>query len=322
MKVNGRPITGGMLAFDGQGSKVLMKGSGAVTVQASNQLTYSAPQLELYSYTDQGVPISHYGINPVWSGITEINFEATSGSNAQLDAEFFRQTSYQTGDLLPTLLSQSANVITTERNITGIAGPRPLALFSPAELNGYAEGDSWGFGQANINYTYPYAISVNGGLPNGLLTPAVHEMAHEYSHGLFESVRDSYYDSSCLDEGTADALGFVGGFIPLTDLGPSFGDSNYDGDCRPVTESHAVGNCYFYHVNKAGRLNASFMYGIFHPQHRYTASTCTPNDPKTGDSLLVLFTEAAGGIDMTSVINSMKLPNSGSYAAAKAALGF
>jgi len=321
MKVNGRPVTGGTLAFDWQG-KVLMKGSGAVNVQAWNLLTYSAPQLELYSYTDQGVPISYYGIQPVWSGVTEINFEATSGSNAQLDAEFFRQTSYQTGDLLPALLTQSANVVTAERNIAGIAGPRPRALFSPVELSGYAEGDSWGFGQANINYTYPRAIALNGGLPNGILTPAAHEMAHEYGHGLFESVRDSYFDAGCLDEGTADALGFVGGFIPVTDLGPNYNNGSYDGDCRPVTESHAVGNCYFYHVNKAGRLNASFMYGIFHPQHRYTASTCTPNDPKTGDSLLVLFTEAAGGVDMTSVIDSMKLPNSGSYAAAKAALGF
>jgi hypothetical protein len=285
-------------------------------------LVYTAPQLELYSYTAQDVPISYYGIQPVWSGVTEINFEATAGSNAQLDGVFFRQTSYQTGDLLPTLLTQSANVITTERSISGIAGPRPKVTFAPSELIEYAEGNSWGGGQASINYGNPPGIEANGGVPNGILTPALHEVAHEYNHGLFESVASSYYDTGCLNEGTADALGFVAGFIPVTDLGPDYGKGNYDGDCRPVSEIHALGNCYFYHVNKAGRLTPSFMYGIFHPQHQYTAPLCTPNDRNTGDSLLVLFTEAAGGVDMTSVINSMKLPNSGSYAAAKAALGF
>jgi hypothetical protein len=322
MKVNGRPVTGGTLFFDWQNPKVLLNGTGAVDVQATKQLKYTAPQLELYSYTDQDVPISYYGIEPVWSGITEINFEATVGSNAQLDATFIRQNSYQTGDLLPSLLSQSANVITTLQNIAGITGPRPVAVFNPTELVGYAEGHSWGAGKASINYGHPSWIEGNGGLPNGVLTPARHEMAHEYTHGLFESVMGSYSDSMCLNEGTADALGFVAGFIPETDLGPAYNNGNYDGDCRPVSEVHALGNCYFYHVNKAGRLNAAFMYGIFHPQHQYTASVCTPNDPRTGDSLLVLFTEAAGGVDMTSVINSMKLPNSGSYSAAKAALGF
>lgn len=221
MKVNGRPVTGGTLFFNWQNQKVLLNGSGAVNVQAPMLLQYTAPQLELYSYTDQDVPISYYGIQPVWSGVTEINFDATVGSNAQLDAAFIRQASYQTGDLLPSLLTQSGNAVTTLQNIAGITGPRPVAVFSPTELIGYAEGNSWGAGKASINYGNPGWIELNGGLPNGILTPGRHEMAHEYTHGLFESVSGSYFDSMCLNEGTADALGFVAGFIPETDLGPS-----------------------------------------------------------------------------------------------------
>src|SRR5512133_2095306 len=85
MKVNGRTVTGGTLYFNWQNQKVLLNGSGAVDVQAPMLLQYTAPQLELYSYTDQDVPISYYGIQPVWSGVTEINFDAAVGSNAQLD---------------------------------------------------------------------------------------------------------------------------------------------------------------------------------------------------------------------------------------------
>ena len=130
-------------------------------------------------------------------------------------------------------------------------------------------------------------------------------------------------DYSCLNEGIADALAFSVGFIPEEILGPIAMDRvNFDADCSAVSEVHDVGNCYFWHVKKAGLLTPTFLHGIFHPQHTFRFNSCDQKAITTGNSILVYFTEAAGGADLVTVLNSMKIPHAGSYEAAKQALGF
>ena len=141
---------------------------------------------------------------------------------------------------------------------------------------------------------------------------------------MFEEIK-SYFsgDYSCLNEGIADALAFAIGSIPEEILGPiGTGGINFDSDCSAVSEVHDVGNCYFWHVKKAGLLTPAFLYGIFHPQHLFAFNSCDHTAITTGNSLLVYFTEAAGGIDMVPVLNSMKIHHEGSYEGAKQALAF
>jgi hypothetical protein len=72
---------------------------------------------------------------------------------------------------------------------------------------------------------------------------------------------------------------------------------------------------------QAGALDADFLNGIYHPQHTFNFNSGDATSVTTGHALVVLFTEANGGVDMASVVTGMNVPNAGSYAAAKAALG-
>lgn len=92
--------------------------------------------------------------------------------------------------------------------------------------------------------------------------------------------------------------------------------------CTALSGIHDVGNCYFWHVKKAGLLTPGFLYGVFHPQHAFSFNSCDQNTIQTGNSLLVYFTEAAGGASMVPVLESMKIPHAASYDAAKQALGW
>jgi len=128
--------------------------------------------------------------------------------------------------------------------------------------------------------------------------------------------------SICLNEGMADAIGHVVGRIPASKLGPiGHQGQNYDGNCQLAHEVHDVGDCYFHHVRKAGLLDANFLRSLYHPQHAYNFDSCAPGALRTGDSLVVMFTEATGQ-DQTSLVAQMGMPTSGSYAASKAQLGF
>jgi hypothetical protein len=130
-------------------------------------------------------------------------------------------------------------------------------------------------------------------------------------------------DYRCLNEGIADVLAFSVGFIPEEILGPIAIDGvTFDSDCSSASEVHDVGNCYFWHVKKAGLLTPNFLYGIFHPQHAFRFNSCDQKAITTGNSTLAYFTEAADGANMVPVLNSMKVPHAGSYEAAKQALGF
>jgi hypothetical protein len=268
---------------------------------------------------DVDVAITTYGVEPVWGGTTRLFFEGSVHAAPATTTFFYRMA--QASDLAPLgqqLHAATIGIIHEEQEVTGIIPTEPSrAYFIPTELILNGEGDrSFGDGQVEINYGNPEYWTA---MP--ALTHALHEFAHEYAHELFDDIPDRPFDrASCLNEGLADALGNFVGRIPDSDLGPLWSDVDTTGDCRRVSEMHAVGNCYLFHARRAGLFNRAFFRGLFHPRHRYAFDSCAPGARQTGDSLLVLFSEAAG-VDVTCSIDSMSAPNTGSYTGARTALG-
>ena len=272
--------------------------------------------------SDQDVRISVYEVAPVWGGTTNLNFTSTLLSSTLLDTIFYRYTDYDTGTAAIDLHNQAQEIIKAERATAGLTSKHVTAFYFPPEMNkdGLGGGNaSYGDGTVGINYGSPSGIARKGGIINGALPI----FAHEYGHQLFDEIKSMFSgDYYCLNEGIADALAFSVGFIPEEILGPIATDRvNFDSDCSAVSEAHDVGNCYFWHVKKAGLLTPHFLYGIFHPQHTFSFNSCDQRAMTTGNSTLAYFTEAADGANMVPVLNSMNIPHAGSYEAAKEALG-
>jgi hypothetical protein len=269
--------------------------------------------------SDPDVLLSYYDVAPVWGGTTPLNFASTLLSSALLDSVFYRHPSYDTGTAATDLHVQGQAVITTERTITGLTSEHVTAFFMPTELVQGEGNFSYGNGTVTINYGNPPYIAANGGIMSG----AIARFAHEYAHELFNEIRPAPAGGpGCLNEGVADALPYVAGFLPEARFGPvGEGGINFDSSCTALSRNHDVGKCYFWHVKKAGLLTPSFLRGIFHPQHSFNFNSCAQNTTETGNSILVYFTEAAGGTDMVPVLDSMQIPHAGSYEAAKQALG-
>jgi hypothetical protein len=274
--------------------------------------------------SDPDVLLTYYDVAPVWGGTTPLNFTSTLQSSALLDTVFYRHPSYDTGTAAADLHAQGQTVITTLRTMTGLTSERVTAFFMPTELataqNSAGEGNaSFGMGTVTINYGHPQYIALNG----GIVSDAIATFAHEYAHELFDEMRPELAGNSmCLNEGVADALPYVAGFLPEARFGPvGLDGTNFDSSCTALSRNHDVGNCYFWHVKKAGLLTPSFLHGIFHPQRRFNFNSCAQNTIQTGNNILVYFTEAAGGTDMVPVLDSMQIPHAGSYEAAKQALG-
>ncbi|HTN84480.1 MAG TPA: hypothetical protein VL242_12360 [Sorangium sp.] len=317
--VDGTPISGVFLPLTLPEGATLRLASGSATVNASF-VTYSyAPRLVLHS--DLDVLLSYYDVAPVWNGTTPLTFESTLTSSAVMDSAFFRHPSYNTGTAAADLHAQGLDAVSIEREMTDITSEKLHAFFVPSELGGVmGEGNfSYGNGTITINYGNPPFIAHKGGIPNA----AMPRFAHENAHELYDEVTSSISgDDSCLNEGIADALAFLTEYLPVEDFGPlGLTGIDFDTGCTELTRTHDVGNCYFWHVKNAGLLTESFMHGIFHPQHQYDFNSCTQNVERTGNSILVYFTEAAGGANMVPVLDAMGIPHAGSYAAAKLALG-
>jgi len=279
---------------------------------------FQAPKVIIGSAPD--VLFSYYNVAPVWGGTTPLNFTSTLSTSALLDSVFYRHPSYDTGTAATDLHAQAQTVMMTERTMTGLTSEHVTAFFMPTELAVQGEGNfSYGNGAVTINYGNPPYIAANGGIMN----TAIPRFAHEYAHELFNEIRPAATgNSSCLNEGVADALAYAAGFLPEEDFGPfRVGGINFDSSCTALGRIHDVGNCYFWHVKKAGLLTPGFLYGIFHPRHTFSFNSCAQNTIETGNSILVYFTEAAGGANMVPVLESMKIPHAASYDAAKQALG-
>jgi hypothetical protein len=117
---------------------------------------------------------------------------------------------------------------------------------------------------------------------------------------------------------------YTSGFLPQSDFGP-FGprSSNYDLGCSEAAgqgEVHELGECPLWQVLRIGQLTPSFTKALLHPQHVIEFNSCDLNDERTGNSLLVHFSDAAG-TDMTEALTLAGIPNAGSYQAAWSALG-
>jgi hypothetical protein len=271
------------------------------------------------------IQISYNSIVPVCDGTTNLNFESTILSSALLDSVFYRHTNYETGTTAIDLHTLGQKVITVERETAGLTSEHLTAFYFPPEMNkgGLGEGNfSYGNGTVSINLcdVNPLGIARKGGIVNGAFPLFVHEYAHE----LFDEIKSMFSgDYSCLNEGIADALAFSVDFIHEEILSPiAIERVNFDADCSAVSELHDVRNCYFWHVKKAGLLTPTFLHGIFHPQHTFSFNSCDQKAITTGNSISVYFTEAAGGTNLVPVLNSMKIPQAGFYAAAKQALEF
>jgi hypothetical protein len=98
--------------------------------------------------------------------------------------------------------------------------------------------------------------------------------------------------------------------------------TDFASGCSALNEVHDIGNCYFWHVKKAGMLTPEFLRRVFHPRRAYTFDSCAQNTLMTGNNMLVLFTEGAGGANMIPVLDSMQLPHAASYEEAIRALGY
>jgi len=318
-RVDGRTISGLSLSIFPPTNTRLRLASGSGTLRHATEWDFGSI---LILGSDEEVQISHYSVAPVWGGTTYLNFESTMLNSALLDSVFYRHASYETGTAAINLHTLGQKVITAEQATAGLTTEHVTAFYFPPEMNngGLGAGNlAYENRTVGINYGSPSGIARKGGIVNGALPI----FAHEYAHELFDVIEAMFSgEYSCLNEGIADALAFSADFIPEEILGPVTTDGvNFDSDCSAVSEVHDVGNCYFWHVKKAGILTPKFLYGIFHPQHTFSFNSCDQKAMTTGNSLLVYFTEAAGGANMVPVLNSMKIPHAGSYEAAKQALG-
>ena len=320
-QVDDKPIDGVLFPLVAPLDTSLRLVSGNGQVVSSQVWAFQSSKVILGADTD--VLVSYYNVAPVWGGTTPLNFASTRRTSALLDSVFYRHPSYDTGSAATDLHTRGQTVIMTERTMSGLTSEHVTAFFLPTELAAVqGEGNfSYGNGTVTINYGNPPYIAANGGIMNS----AIARFAHEYAHELFNEVRPLPVGNySCLNEGVADALAYAAGFLPEGDFGPvslGGGGANFDSSCTALSEIHDVGNCYFWHVKKAGLLTPGFLYEIFHPQHAFSFNSCTQNTIETGNSILVYFTEAAGGANMVPVLDSMKIPHAGSYDAAKQALG-
>jgi hypothetical protein len=317
-QVDDKPISGVFFTVAAPADIAVTLASGNGLVSSPLVWAYQASTITLAS--DLDVLLSYYDLAPVWGGTTPLKFTSTLLTSALMDTVFYRHPSYDTGDAATQLHTQGQAVITAERAITGLTSEHVTAFFIPSELAVEGEGNfSYGNGTVTINYGNPPYIAAQGGIPNA----AIPRFAHEYTHELFNEISPAPAgDPSCFNEGVADAVAWFSGFLPEDQFGPvGVRGIDFDSSCAALGEIHDVGNCYFWHVKKAGLLTQSFLHGIFHPQRAYSFNSCAQNTTDTGNAILVYFTEAAGGADMLAVLDSMQIPHAASYEAAKQALG-
>jgi hypothetical protein len=318
LRVDGRRVSGGLVTFNGMMGLAPVLEAGSAQLYTTFVQFQDAPYLEVKTNAD--VTFSYYEVAPVWRGTTTLDFLSTTRSSSTLDSTFYRHVSYAAPTAADDLFARGGQAIEVEQQMVDATSDKIAAHFIPTELVTLGEGNfSYGDGTVSINYGNPAYIAEYG----GILQTALPRFAHENSHELFGAVAHSYQqNSACLNEGIADALAFRADFLPEADFGPvgvrglSF---ELDG-CLAMTEMHDVGNCPLWHVKKANLLTPAFLRGLFHPQHHYTFDSCTL-DRRTGNSLLVLYTEAAGGANMIPVLDAAGIPHAASYQAAKSELG-
>jgi hypothetical protein len=316
--LQGRPFSGVLLAINGNNvvSRVDSGNAGSITSQL---IRVDEGRAAIKS--DADVTLTNYDVAPLWGGETRLDFQLVTLSGSPMSTLFYSYAGYPVGDTPAQVHQAVVSIIADEVRVAELSPLHGgLAYFTPSELSIVGEGNfAFPDGSVQINYTNPAFWAGSG---QTILSISAQEFSHEYGHQIFAAIQPPYGTApDCLDEGAANAIGFVVGRVPASKLGPVGGmGENFDGDCKLAHEHHDVGNCYFFHVNKAGLLNDAFMRAIYHPQHVYRFDSCNPASLRTGDSLVVIFTEATGQ-DQTALVQQMGMPTSGSYDDSKVTLG-
>jgi hypothetical protein len=272
--------------------------------------------------SDVNLTLSYYQVAPVWGGTTHLNFVTQSFTSPEVVSTVYRHPTFLTGGEPAQLHDRGRTIIVQESQIANINPGRMNAFFLPSEMATLGEGN---FSDGNLNITMNYGNPDFIAGAGGVLNAVMPRFAHEYVHELFSEIAPNYPGFNiCLNEGLADAFAFAAGFLPEDQFGPiglRGGDFN-NGCAQFVTdfESHDVGNCPLWQVRRLGRLSQGFAAAMLHPQHVLTFDSCDLTSSQTGNALLVLFSESAGQ-DLTQAIQMAQIPNAGSLAAARQALG-
>jgi hypothetical protein len=320
-QVDGRPISAIGLFINVPAGYAWRAISGPVTggghVAESNRIIVKS---------DVDVSFSYYDQPAVWGGTTALEFVSLTIHDSSLVGTVFRHPSYLLGDEVLDLYRWGREIAVEQSSLAEITTTPGLlrATFVPSELVTFGEGDfSRGDNWISVNYSNPPYIDASGGIYN----TAMPKFAHEQTHEMFNEIASRYPGgNSCLNEGLADALPYVAGYLPEKNFGPINvrQQNNFNNGCAEVMDNfelHDAGNCPLWQVRRLNRLDRSFAKAMFHPQHAINFDSCDLRSSRTGNAYVVLFTEAAGGVDMTEAVNMAEIPNAGSYPAAKAALG-
>jgi hypothetical protein len=317
--LDNRRFLGLFLPINLPNDRVLVYVSGSGVVQSS-LVTSDTGQVLLRS--DDDLTLSYYGVKPVWGGTTHLRFVSDTLSSPDLVTTVFRHESYLTAKEPAELHHRSLDIVQELSDLTQIWPGTVRSSLLPSELvtsgeGNYSDGNRW----ITTNYGNPDWIEYWGG---GFDT-ALAEVAHEFTHELFQVIAQDYPgQNACLSEGLADALPFVTDNMPEDWFGP-FGQrgSDFDQGCVATMndqEIHEVGNCPLWQVHRLGQLTPDFVSSLFYPKHVISFDSCDLNSSRTGNALLVLYSDAAGH-DMAEAIDMAGIPNAGSYTTAKAALG-
>ncbi|HEY3445364.1 MAG TPA: hypothetical protein VGK67_03325 [Myxococcales bacterium] len=281
----------------------------------------------LLSSAAPNVTLMHYAVPVNWGAKTELRFVGTGLRGAGGQSFLYR---YEPFDLQAAHAELHAGLEEIAARESAIVGKPVLpftAFLMPTEIAiplGYEGNISYGNGVVGINYGNPDWLAAMGGAARLIDW----EFSHEYAHEHFVSTAQSFaLTPTCLNEGLADAMGNHLGYVPDGDFCP---DNDADGTCdwalgcRAVTEYHAKGNCLLWQFKDAGLLTDAFLSGAFNPlRSTYSFDSCDFTSEATGNSYVVYFSEALGaGKDAAAQVTKAGIPNAGSYAAAKAALGW
>jgi hypothetical protein len=301
----------------------LLVDSGSAVASVRWITVLGAPEVRVESDVD--LTFTYYDVAPAWGGTTLIDFVSETSTGSAVDTSFYRHASLEARTAAADLQARAAATVEVERRIAAlgsVASAHVAAYFIPSEMATQGEGSfSFGGGLVTVNYGNPGWLAIVG----GLVPYASGEFAHEHAHELFLGIQPPYQGgSSCQNEGMADALAYVAGDLPLSNFGPvGLRGLDFEADgCLAMSEMHDVGNCPLWHVLKQGQLTEEFMRGLYHPQHAYSFDSCTLADRRSGDSLLVMYTEAAGGADVRPALDAAGIPHAPTYAESLTALGF
>ncbi|BFU96795.1 MAG: hypothetical protein NTNFB02_35170 [Nitrospira sp.] len=274
-----------------------------------------APSIVLSTETD--VTVTWYELPPVWGGITPVDFvtDQRTDPTTGLRTVFYRQASFQAGNAGTEIFTNALAIQSAERRLTGVSSGPITALVMPTELATSQQGEgnfSYGNGVITANYAHPLYFNAFGGLVQNV-TPRI---AHEIAHQLFNEISGFFAgDYSCFNEGQADALAYSSGFLPLDQFGPrGLRGIEYTKGCDQLSESHDIGNCYFWPLFERGLLTPQFWERLYHPARSYNFESCTPTNRRTGNNLFVMFTDATGGVDLRSAFDAYHLPHAATYA--------